>query len=325
MGERNRRGRDAPKIGGWRPSTLGAAAGTAGPRGAWTSGLSTGDFACLRTAGFRPVGQVMGNAVLNFAWWHEEVGPHRRLRPPYPRELNGLTLRPRMRAYADLLYQGRRTSIERMAAECAALGGDGVVAVGTRVMPYPGDKRARQFTALGTAVRAAGEIRAPAPFTAHLTAQDFTQLIMAGWVPASIAVGIGVSERKWSAGAAPRRLGDDNRELRAWTDAIATARAQARDRMRADASRAGGEEIVLATADHTAGVHTFGPRGMGGGYCIVEATFIGTVVAAFRPSRPQPRPVAVTGLADGSGRKGCPPRASFGRGITPSSRRLLLP
>jgi hypothetical protein len=167
------------------------------------------------------------------------------------------------------------------------------------VMSYPGDKRARQFTALGTAVRAVGETRAPAPFTAHLTAQDFTQLIAAGWVPASIAVGIGVCERRWSAGAAPRRLGDDNRELGAWTAAIATARARARDRMRGDASRAGGEEIVLASADLTAGVHTFGPRGAGGGYCIAEATFVGTVVAAFRPSRLQPRPVAVTGLTSG--------------------------
>jgi uncharacterized protein YbjQ (UPF0145 family) len=251
----------------------------------------------LRAAGFEPVGQVMGNAVLNFAWWNEEAGPIRRFRPLYPQRFNGLRLAPRMSAYADLLYGGRRAAVDRMVAHCAALGGDGVVGVHMEVAPYPGDERAQQFTALGTAVRAAGNIRPAAPFASHLSAPDFTKLISAGWVPASIVFGVAVCEGSWSASSAPRRWGDVNRELRAWTDAITRARAEARDVLAADAARVGGDGVLFADADLQAGVHTYGPRGTGGGYCVAEATFAGTVIAAFgRTASPHPRVIPVAEL-----------------------------
>ena len=93
--------------------------------------------------------------MLNFSWWNqEEIGVPRRLRTPYPREFN-VDLWRRSEAYARLLYQGHRAAAERMAAQCAALRGDGVVGIRLDVAPYPGDKRARQFTATGTVVRAA--------------------------------------------------------------------------------------------------------------------------------------------------------------------------
>jgi hypothetical protein len=155
----------------------------------WASGPDVAELACLRGVGFRPVGRVAGCTVLNFAWWNEEeIGVPRRLRAPYSQEFN-LDLWRRSEAYARLLYQGQRAAAERMAAQCAALGGDGVVGIGIDVAPYPGDKRARQFTATGTAVRAAGSLRTSSPFLAGLSAQDFTKLMIAGWMPADIAVG----------------------------------------------------------------------------------------------------------------------------------------
>jgi len=130
----------------------------------WSSGPDVAELACLRAAGFEPVGRVTGCAVLNFAWWNEDIAAPRRLRSPYPRECNNLDLSRRARAYAKLLYQGRRAAAERMADRCTALGGDGVVGVRIEAAPYPGDKRARQFTATGTALRAAGSLRATSPF-----------------------------------------------------------------------------------------------------------------------------------------------------------------
>jgi hypothetical protein len=146
--------------------------------------------------------------VLNFAWWsHDIAAPGRRLRASYPREYN-LDLTRRSEAYARLLRQGRRAAAERMAAQCTALGGDGVVGISIAVAPYPGDKRAWQFTAMGTAVRAAGTLRAASPFLAGLTPQDFTKLIDAGWVPADIAIGTACTWDSWSSGTAPRRWDD---------------------------------------------------------------------------------------------------------------------
>jgi hypothetical protein len=74
--------------------------------------------------------------------------------------------------------------VARMSAECAALGG--VVAVRAGLSPCPWDGRAVAFTAYGVAVRARGNVRAPAPFTAHLSGPDFARLILNGWVPAGI-------------------------------------------------------------------------------------------------------------------------------------------
>jgi Putative heavy-metal-binding len=103
----------------------------------WSAGPDAAEVACLREAGFQPVGRVTGCAVLNFAWWNHDISsPGTQLRSRYPREYN-LDLGRRSEAYARLLYQGRRAAAERMAAQCAALGGDGVVGIRVDVAPYP--------------------------------------------------------------------------------------------------------------------------------------------------------------------------------------------
>lgn len=257
----------------------------------WASGPDVGELTCLCGAGFQPVGRVTGCAVLNFAWWNHDIASPRRLRPPYPREYN-LDLWRRARAYARLLHQGRRTATERMADQCTALGGDGVVGIRIEVISYPGDKRARQFTATGTAVRAAGGLRAASPFLAALTAQDFARLIHAGWVPADIAIGTACTWDSWSSGIAPRRWDDGNRELERWTEAVALAREQARDQMQVDAARSGADGVVLGAIDTHATVHNWAWRGAGG-YCIAEATLIGTAIAQFRPPSGPHQPSSV--------------------------------
>ncbi len=251
---------------------------------AWSSGPDVAELACLRAAGFEPVGRVTGCAVLNFAWWNEDVAAPRRLRPLYPREYNNLDLWRRASAYAELLYQGRRAAAERMAGQCTALGGDGVVGVRIETALYPGDKRAREFTATGTALRAAGSLRAASPFLAALTAQDFAKLMHSGWVPADIVVGTACTWDSWSSGTAPRRWDDGNRELERWTEAVAFAREQARDQMHADAARTGADGVVQGAMETHATVHNLGPWRGAAGYCIAEATLIGTAIAQFRPT-----------------------------------------
>ena len=67
-----------------------------------------------------------------------------------------------------------------------------------------------EFKAIGTAVRAPGGVRLRQPFTSDLSGQDFAKLIMAGWVPAGLVLGISigarhddwvtVSQTRWGAG-----------------------------------------------------------------------------------------------------------------------------
>ena len=91
------------------------------------------------------------------------------------------------------MYEARRTAIGRMTAECAALGGHGVVGVSLDIGPFPAG--GLEFKAIGTAVRAPGAVYPKAPFTSHLTGQDFAKLIMTGWVPAALVLGISIGSR----------------------------------------------------------------------------------------------------------------------------------
>ena len=77
------------------------------------------------------------------------------------------------------MYQARDTAIGRMTAECARLGGHGVVGVRVSRGSFP--LGGLEFTAIGTAVRAPGAAGGrQEPFTSDLSGQDFAKLITAG-------------------------------------------------------------------------------------------------------------------------------------------------
>src|SRR5690242_1507051 len=111
-----------------------AAARTAEARrsGTWSSALSTGEFAALRAVGFAPVGQVMGSAVYHLGRKGRYWGYHDCLftsswlssgrRPSVALSGRGAP----SAGLVKVLDQARRSALDRMAAECSALGGDGV-------------------------------------------------------------------------------------------------------------------------------------------------------------------------------------------------------
>src|ERR1700678_3789453 len=189
-----------------------AAARMAGIRasGTWGSALTSGEFAAVRSVGFEPVGQVFGAAVFGIAYGDGYSCPRitassraaveAKPSGPLPERDDQGPLGPLVRA----MDQARRTAVERMTAQCAELGGDGVV--GLRVSRGSFLLGGQEFTALGTAVRARGaEFSAlgasatapgglgdeaggaatataageagerPAPFTSDLSGQDFAK------------------------------------------------------------------------------------------------------------------------------------------------------
>jgi hypothetical protein len=120
--------------------------------GAWDSALSADGFAAIRTVGFEPVGQVFGAAVYYLsatAGVSCPGGARRYLLRDGPPEAPGSSATtvsgqgipgPAGRV-AQALYDGRRTAIDRMAGECADLGGHGIVGASLQVEEIPAAAR----------------------------------------------------------------------------------------------------------------------------------------------------------------------------------------
>jgi uncharacterized protein YbjQ (UPF0145 family) len=222
---------------------MGGADGATGGR-AWGSALSVDGFAAVRSVGLEPVGQVFGAAVYYLAtvigvscpgttgasFPAGDAGPAGRL--------------------AQSLLSGRKTALDRMADECAELGGHGVVGAALRVTEVPATSltaTAIKFTVMGTAVRADGCPALARPFASELSGSDVAKLLLAGWVPVGIALGISVaglhdelvttSSGSWGTG---------NAEVPAYTGLVSAARSGARDRLEQSVRGLGADGVVVS-------------------------------------------------------------------------------
>jgi uncharacterized protein YbjQ (UPF0145 family) len=284
---------------------------------AWDSAFSVDEFAAVRSVGFAPVGHVFGAAVYYLATVAGASCPGTTAaayqRPDAPVSLKGAG-GPAGRL-ARSRYEGRRTALDRMAGECAELGGHGVVGATLRVTEIPATSltaAAIEFTVTGTAVRVIGCAPLSRPFATELSGADFAKLVMAGWVPAGIALGISVAGLHdtlvtTSSGA----WGTGNAEVPAYTGLISAARSGARDRLEQSARALGADGVVVSGLSvrvrsdrcqaHTAATDHF-----------AEAVITGSAVAriAGRSESGPPPSLAVLHLDAAVG------RADRGRGRT---------
>jgi uncharacterized protein YbjQ (UPF0145 family) len=200
----------------------------------WDSLLSVGEFAAIRRAGFEPVGQVFGAAVYLLA------------------TVAGVSCPGTMAAMpvAQRLYEARRTALDRMVTECARLGGHGVVGASVQVMELPGTEvtaAAIRFTAAGTAVRSGAAVPLGRPFTCDLSGPDFAKLIMTGWVPAGVALGIsvtGLHDDMVTTSSGP--WGTGNAEVPSYTGLITQARQSARDHLERSVRELGADGVIAS-------------------------------------------------------------------------------
>jgi uncharacterized protein YbjQ (UPF0145 family) len=283
------------------PAAL-ARLGQARQGGTWTSSLSVDEFAGLRATGFEPVGQVMGSTVHNLGWWYRASVDCGYRRGMFGRGA-AYTITSGMQgawggygAYIDTLYRARHIAMGRMAAECVALGGDGVVAVQLTIAPFQGATHHLEFQAVGTAVRAVGDSRPGRVFLSHLSGQDFTKLIEAGWVPVDLVMGASIGVRhddwrtNWSTGTfAPAQ------EVAGWTELVSVTRHEARAHFLNDTARTGADGVVVSSADLS----------VSGRECsfndeqhdhVVETTILGTAIAGFRTSHHPPSSLTIMRL-----------------------------
>jgi len=251
--------------------------------GTWGSTLSADEFAAVCGVGFEPVGQVFGACVYNIGYvgaagcaggWSSgelgQTGPLTRVSGQ-----GGFAVRPMVQA----MYEVRQKAIGRMTAECAALGGHGVVGVLLTFGEFPFG--GLELQVIGTAVRGAGAPAPPRPFSSDLSGQDFAKLIRAGWVPAGVAVGISVGARHddGQTSTATAR-GAPNAEVDGYTELVSVTRQDARAQLAADVARMGAEGVVVSAMDLS--IHD--RECSSGQYTrdhFAEVTIIGTAIARF--------------------------------------------
>jgi len=194
------------------------------------------------------------------------------------------------------MYEARRKAIERMTAECAELGGHGVVGVRLSIGPFPSG--GLEFKAIGTAVRAPGAPPLRQPFTSDLSGQDFAKLVMRGWMPAGLVLGISIGARHddWLT-VGQTRWGSGNAEVTGYTELVNDARHDARTQLRADVKRIGAQGVVVAGMEFRVREREC-PAQEGRRDHIVEAINIGTAIVRFHDhsERNGPSPLAIMSL-----------------------------
>jgi uncharacterized protein YbjQ (UPF0145 family) len=254
--------------------------------GTWGSALSSEEFTAIRSVGFEAAGQVLGAAVYNlgFTGGYNCPGPwgggYGAVGLPARTQVSSRGLS--YGSFAPLvktMYEARRTAINRMVEECAVLGGHGVVGVRLTIGAFPSG--GLEFKAIGTAVRAPGAPPLRHPFTSDLTGQDFAKLILKGWVPVGLVLGISIGARHddWTT-RAQTRWGAGNAEVSGYTELVNDTRHDARQELAKDVKRLGAEGVVIADMDLRVSEREC-PVSEGNRDHIVEATTIGTAITRF--------------------------------------------
>ena len=291
---------------GWPPAAQARLAELRQNR-SWGSSLEVSEFAAISKVGFQPVGQVLGAAVYNIGDPGDEDCPYgvavyrgegyRSYRPPASgMRLGAGPVQPPVGAAAigsarplvSVLYQARRAAISRMTAECAALGGLGVIGVTLSVGPFGDDESILEFRAFGTAVRAPGVKSRAQPFASDLSGQDFTKLVAHGYVPVGLALGVAVGYRHddWLT-KGQTRFTAGNVEVAGYSELVRQMRTDARNELELDLVRMGAEGVVVREmstriTERNCPIVPFGKDH------VVESSIVGTAIAQFARIAPPP-------------------------------------
>lgn len=280
--------------------------------GTWTSALSTGEFAAIRSVGFEPVGQVMGSAVYQVGRSGRYWGYHDCLfgGAGYGFTYGNVGSAPvaisgagaPSAALVAVFDSARHTALQRMTAECLALGGDGVVAAGLTMAPFAGQPNCLEFKVIGTAVRAQGSVRPKQPFTSHLDGQGFAKLVASGWVPVELLVGMSIGVRHDDYRTQSQTYSWQNVEVSGWSELIHETRSDARLQLQLQGARQGGDAVIMASSDLRVWREScIRARNLGNSEQedhVAESTMVGTTIARFKARREPPRTLSVMPLGD---------------------------
>jgi uncharacterized protein YbjQ (UPF0145 family) len=287
----------------------------AGRGATWGSALSVDEFAAVRSVGFEPVGQVFGASAYPLFATAAVSCPGTATPSRVPgapgRVADWVGSAARI---AQALHDGYRTAIDRMAGECSDLGGHGIVGASLQATETPGDSftaASVEFTVIGTAVRGRGCPPLARPFTCGLSGSDFAKLLMDGWVPAGIVLGIsaaGLHDTLVTTSSGP--WGTGNAEVPAYTNLVVYVRQDARSRLEETVRELGAEGVVVSAMTLRVRSDACHAHRVGADH-FAEAVITGTAVARFADRRKAARPPSLPVLPLDAG--GAPDSSSWPR------------
>jgi uncharacterized protein YbjQ (UPF0145 family) len=149
-------------------------------------------------------------------------------------------------SFAAPAYSAWHSALERMLLEAQGLSADGVV--DTVLTEKKAAAGVREFVVSGTAVRATGTVHLERPFTTTLSGSDVAKLIAAGWMPASIVLGLSYAIRHDT--QTERRARGRLRspcEVLGVTEVVQAARHDARQQLAARTRAVGAAGAVLSS------------------------------------------------------------------------------
>ncbi len=251
--------------------------------GVRTSFLSADSSASLGSVGLEAVGEVMGCTVEAVGWsgWGGcgyggygfggllSMGADSPVIGSQDSRWSGFG------PYVNAIRGGYGTAMNRLLQETRALGADGVVGVRLGVTMMDG---AREFMAIGTAVRARSRQRPTIPFTTDLSGSDVTKLMQSGWVPVQLIVGfdLAIKHDDWRTSQAARSWA--NVEITGYTALVQYTRHIVRTNVEQQTRRVGAEGFI--SSDISLSIRSVEPSD-GHRDHIAEAMMTGTTIAQF--------------------------------------------
>jgi uncharacterized protein YbjQ (UPF0145 family) len=259
---------------------------------AFTSSLSVDEHHAIRSVGFSPVGQVMGTCVVHPGTYALSMCGYYGYGMSYRWGTAPIVVAQQVEA---ALKGARHSAVNRMLQECAGLRGDGIV--GVRLTMEKFIAGGIEVQAIGTAVRADGDVRPPSPFTSDLTGQDFAKLILGGWLPAGLVMGTAVLIRHDDYTTAWQSGSWNNTEVTGITDLVTSTRERARATLQSDAARFGAQHVVLRDLNLWVSHQRCQSANEGEDH-VAESLAIGTALLPLRHGHAieVPRPLAILRL-----------------------------
>jgi uncharacterized protein YbjQ (UPF0145 family) len=193
--------------------------------------LSIDEFLLVNHAGFDPVAMVVGSSIYHTGVAYSSFNQNM--------ELTTLTA---------AMYNARELAMQRMVAEAAAAGADGIVGAHLDINFLAWAEDMAEFTAIGTAVksRSGGSWRCDdgTPFTSDLSGQDFWKLLTTGHRPLGMVIGNCVYHVAHMSFRQMWKQSGQNMEMPLFTQAFYEARELAMSRMQAEAEKLGADLVV---------------------------------------------------------------------------------
>ncbi len=284
-----------------------------------TSLLSAPAAAALGAVGLQPIGEAMGCVVEQIGWQGYGgcgVNPGFGFGATWGGDVNARTVSAgssrwvAFAPYVEAIRRGYATALDRLLQEATALGADGVVGIDLTVSHL--GNNAREFMALGTAVRAAGPARPRRPFTTELSGTDVAKLLPRGWVPAALVVAVEVAIRHDDWNTRNQAMSWSNTEVAGYTELVQHARRAVRSDLGKQVRRLGADGLVASELGLR--ISEIEPAEQHRDH-VAEAIMIGTAIAHFdhrphdhhaddhgqvrpRPGAPSGAPVPILSLAD---------------------------